>query len=145
MDAPFTCRSELGDIFWVPIILASLLFFVLSYFFVILIPALLIVESLFLAVMILSWYYTIYTFETNRLIVIVQLEHIDSDVEYSSIKRIVVPGGGNYIHGCSRNTIGIYYGKKGFLNISPINIDEIIEFLHEKCPTVEFEGKHFKE
>ena len=144
MDIPFTCHSEAGDIFWIPIVLASILLFVFSYFFAFLIPALLIVELFFLTVMIFSWYYTTYTFELDRLIVKVQLERIEPNIDYSSVKRIVVPGGGSYIHGCSRNTIKIYYGKKECVNISPTNRKEIIEFLCEKCPTAELEGKYFE-
>jgi Protein of unknown function (DUF1200). len=138
MEVPLECRSECGDIFWVPLSITSVVLLVLAFFLSIIF---MIIDILLILIMILLWYRTRYTFESDRLIVRMPLQSKEPSVDYSSVKKIVIPGGWSVVQGCSRNTIGIFYGKNNYVNISPVNRDEIIYMLRIRCPQARFEDK----
>ena len=89
----------------------------------------------------LLWYFTLYSFESDRLVVKMPIQFKEPPVDYVTVKKIVVPGGWSIVQGYSRNTIGIYYGKNNYVNISPVNRDEIIDILRIKCHQAKFEDK----
>jgi len=138
MEVSFECRSECGDIFWVPLTVISVILLVLALFLSIIF---MIIDILLILMMVSIWYRTRYTFESDRLIVRMPLQSKEPPVHYSSVKKIVIPGGWGIVQGFSRNTIGIFYGKNNFMNISPVNRDEIIDVLRIKCPQARFEDK----
>lgn len=139
MEAPFSCRSKIGPVSAVCIVLVAAMVpasMLLSGW-----PSLLlaVVADLVLAIIILAIFLTRYDFGTESLIVKMPLHFKEPPVVYSSVKTVTVPGEWMYSHGFSKDTIGIRYGEKGYVSISPVDRSGTVEFLRKVCPQARFE------
>lgn len=137
MEESIVFRTKFGDFFFLSIaILATftaifLLLFKNSLIF-------LFIFSLILAIIITSGYRTIYIFENDELILKCPMAFDQPPVIYSSVKKIVDKHVWTYSLGMSSDSVMIYYGKKDLVCISPIDKQEFIQILRERCPQAEF-------
>lgn len=132
--------TKFGDIFWIPLVAVTLALVIPAIYF----------KGVFSAVLFLSvaaidilWICvglrTKYVFESDRLIVSMPIQVTEPPVYYESVKSIVIPGTRYYSHGLSRDTIGIHYGERGYVSISPVRKEEFVEILRNRCPQARFE------
>jgi len=146
MSDPITYRTEIGKISWICMIMVTafvLVILILSFVNTI---SFLIFSLIFAVVLLLCFWlmYSIkYTFEEDKLIVKVPL-WIEKPpvIPYISVKKIIVKSEWSYVIGASTNCVAIYYGDCSYTCISPMNREEFIKILRERCPQAAFETKN---
>ena len=133
-------RSKCGDIFWVPIIIVSLIMAIgaytsfLWYLFIV-------VEVAFLLIMVYTWTATRYVFEDEMLTIRMPLMMEDHLIRYDSVECVLFRGRVAGVHGCSRISVAIYYDRRGSVSVSPAKMEDFLMELRERCPQAAFEIK----
>ena len=139
MEVPFTCRSEFGRILWMPIVVMISSIIISGLFLKDLFVVTFIVFGIGILILIAAWAVISYHFDNDELVVKVPLQTVN--ITYISVTKITVPGMNDIIQGSSTRSIGIHYGTKSYVCISPVRREEIIELLRAKCTYAAFEDK----
>jgi Protein of unknown function (DUF1200). len=137
MEVPFTCRSEFGRILWIPIVVMISSVIICGLFLKEFFLVTSVVFGIGATALILSWLIVSYRFNDDELIVKVPLQTVN--ITYGSVTKITVPGMNDIIQGSSTRSIGIYYGTKSYVCISPVRREDVIELLRMKCYNAAFE------
>jgi len=135
----FSCRSEFGGVFRIPIVVMISSIIICGLFLKDLFLVTFIVFGICILILIAAWAVISYHFDNDELVVKVPSQTVN--ITYASVTKITVPGMNDIIQGSSLRTIGIYYGKNSYVCISPVKRDEIIELLRRKCPNAGFEDR----
>ncbi|UAL08362.1 MAG: PH domain-containing protein [Candidatus Methanogranum gryphiswaldense] len=137
MEDSIAFRTKFGNFFWLSITIITTI--VLIFLFLFKHPSIILtLFALIILTLIVSGYYTRYTFETNELIIKCPMAFNEPPVIYSSVKKIVDKHIWTYSLGMSSDSVLIYYGKNNLVCISPANKQEFIRILKERCPQAEF-------
>ena len=137
METPFVCRSEFGNILRIPIVVMFSAIIICGLFLKEFFNITFIVFGMCMIALFISWYVISYKFNDNEFVVKVPLQTLE--IIYTSVTRITVPGLNDIIQGSSTRSIGIYYGTKSYVCISPVNRDDVIMLLRKKCPCAKYE------